>query len=181
MTTNLTASRRARARAESALLVLFSVGAMAPGFGAAPSATPAPTASVAAGASGAPVRLVEVRGARRFVDPGVQPVRVEVRMPARSAGVGCGGGGCTQGVDVRALAGALPAVSYSFYFPDEVRRSHSSGCPATRDFSTYFSAPRVAEIAPTVGPDERTPDCGLVSYDTATRAAHHWVFLRVQP
>lgn len=111
--------------------------------------------------------------ASRFRRPGAPEVTLVLRGGGR--GGACGGGGCTQGVEIRSVQGSLPSRDLSYYYSD--RPGPNPGC---------FGAPQEAfvrdwtelVVAPIRGGAEDRPSCGLGIMDGGTMT--YWVILRAR-
>lgn len=115
---------------------------------------------------------VDVRDAARFERSGATRVRMQVRQEGGGA---CGGGGCTQGITIRNVRGALPSQNLSYYYSD--RPGANPGCHGT-NFAALFSQWREVEIAPIAGGAEHRPSCGFgVMVGTQMQ---YWVMVRIR-
>jgi hypothetical protein len=126
--------------------------------------------SIAATAAAHPWRTVP--GARRLVRADAPRVTVELRA---SGGMGCGGGGCNGGVEVRNVRGELPSDAPSYFYSD--RPGREPGCFATARES-LFEGWTEAVIAPARGQGDERPACGIGFFEGST--AEYWVILRVR-
>lgn len=114
-----------------------------------------------------------VPSAARFARAGAAEVTLEIHQQGGGA---CGGGGCTSGVEIRNVRGALPSRSLSYYYYSD-RPGANPGClgPTMADLFSDWSE---AVIAPAAGTEADRPSCGLgflVGSDM-----HYWVILRVR-
>lgn len=117
----------------------------------------------------------DVPGAADFAEPGAKPVLLEVR---RRPGAGCGGGGCSTGVETRAL-GLLPAKYASYFYPDDLRRRGARACPDAPELASLFAQWTAVAIAPAREHGGEHAGCGLGAVDDG--AVSDWVILRIGP
>ncbi|MCB9597816.1 MAG: hypothetical protein H6719_34180 [Sandaracinaceae bacterium] len=113
-----------------------------------------------------------VPDASRFAEPGAPEVTFDVRAGGRSA---CGGGGCTAGVEIRNVRGALPSRDLAYYYSD--RDGANPGCPDPRSEALFHDWTQVA-IAPARGQESDRPSCGFAIQTGSTM--RYWVILRVR-
>ncbi|MCA9609016.1 MAG: hypothetical protein KC619_25620 [Myxococcales bacterium] len=109
----------------------------------------------------------------RFARSGTPEVHVVLRAGGR--GGACGGGGCTQGVEVRTVQGTLPSRDLAFYYSD--RPGPSPGCFAGTQ-PAFLADWTELVVAPSRGSAEDRPSCGLAIMDGGTMT--YWVVLRAR-
>lgn len=110
--------------------------------------------------------------AARFARRGAPHVTLDAHA---TVGGLCGGGGCTQGIEVRDVHGTLPAQSMSYFYSD--RPGASPGCYGA-SFDSLLSNWREIEIAPIAGSEADRPSCGISMMVGTTM--QYWVILRVR-
>ncbi len=112
-------------------------------------------------------RWASVAGARAAAGGAERNAVVEIYG---NSGSGCGGGGCTAGVQLRTIDGSMPEQGVSYFYADDDR---GPGCDPrtlpTGEGSTFV------EVAPVASDDSIR--CGFTGYDGTTRRS--WVVLRV--
>lgn len=137
----------------------------------APATLPSDPASVAARERAHEIlrhgRWADVAGARAAAAGARRNAILEI---FGSTGGGCGGGGCSEGIEYRTIEGSMPEQGVGYFYPDANR---GAGCdprtlpPAGR--STFV------EVAPVATDD--SVSCGLGGFDGTRRRT--WVVLRV--
>lgn len=111
----------------------------------------------------------EVPGAIAAAQPGASRSIVAIDQ---QLGGGCGGGGCTLGLDYRTVEGTMPERGLTYF---EQERGVRVGCDDAALPEPGAGGPTLVEVAPAIS--REAIGCGFTGWDGAHE--RHWVIVRV--